>query len=261
MEWRLSSVARGAIAAGVITTALWASPSSAQVPVEDAAANASLTATVANGLKSIGQVAQQINQLTQLIKFGTLATTVLGDTVSPDLANLFQQARNAYAQTNSAYNSVYAVPANVERELQNTVLPPPGGWESLTLQQMIARADAIRRLTQDTSAANVSSNAKALQRQVELQPTLDRARTLHRSAVGELSALQALGEQGNVSLLIGDQLLQSSLQHFASEDQERAERKALDDATSAINDRGITAMRDRIAMGASRPQTAPSSFR
>lgn len=259
MELRRSRFA-WAVAAGTVAATIWSAQAEAQVPVEDAAANASLAQTVANGLRSIGQAAQQITQLTQLVNFGSLATTILGDTVSPDLANLFQQARNAYAQTNSAYSSVLAVPANIDRELASTVLPPPGGWESLTLEQMMARADAIRRLTQSTAAANVSSNAKALQRQVELQPTLDRARNLHRGAVGELSALQALGEQGSVSLLMGDQLLQNFLQYAAAEDQERAERKALDDATAAINDRGIQAMRDRIAQGAARPQTRPSSF-
>ena len=61
------------------------------------------------------------------------------------------------------------------------------------------RAQAIRRLTQDTSAATVNQQADLLKRRVELEAMRARANAMADRSISALSATQAVAQQARVT--------------------------------------------------------------
>lgn len=207
---------------------------------------------LAQWVKNAGQMATQISQLANLVNLTTLMTTALGDSLGGGLAALMGESRVAFSRVTGAYGSVMRAPQTIENEL---ALLDPSSFGDMTLPQMLARAERIRRMTQGTAAANTAMAAERAQQSMVRDQMQLRANEMKWNAVGSLGALQALGEQAGVANEFGKQTLESVngigtsldtwIQHQVASE-EMAIQMAKDDEQ---------AMRDRLARGAGRPSS------
>ncbi len=232
----------------------------AEIPVVDMTANASLVSQISNQLEMISNLATQVSSLASLVSLAQVASTALGDTVSPELGQMFSDATTAYNRSNQAYGSIMAVPDNVDRELA-LFSPPPAGWGSMTTPQLIDRANRIRKLTADTSAAAVSRQAADVEMRAERAMAAARANGMADRSISALSATQAVAQQMRVA---GDNLnhIEQSNADILTIIALRADKERSDhEITSTMAQTDIKKMQQELSGGMPQLAYQPSSWR
>ena len=243
-EWARRCLLVAAIAGGAIS----ARPAGAQVPVTDNAAHVSLATQVANQVKQLAALAQQITSLTQLVSLATVASTVLGDTVDPAMTGLFNDLQTAYGNSMQAYGSIMSIPAKIDQQIA-LFTPPPGGWDSMTFPQLVARARQLQALTLGTNSAVVANQANQLARQVEIAQQAARANAMADGAISALSATQAVAQQGRVAAMIL-QNIERTNENIATAIANKVMAESADrDIDAALAAKDIAAMKATIAQG------------
>lgn len=234
----------------------WPLPSSATgIPVVDVVANGLAVKALAQDLKTYAEVMQQVYYLTKLADLSTLASTVLGDSMNPELAELFDSGQAAFNNTQKAYGGVMGAPTHIDNQLA-LFREPAGGWASLTPQQMISRLNRMNDLTKGTSSASVATAAESLERKIEREKAMTKATGMADRSVSDLSATQALAQQLRV-LQATMEAAEDANQRIATqlamkEENERAEREIRD----AISDNDRNARAATIAYGPVEPSTS-----
>lgn len=228
---------------------------SAQVPVIDATANASLITQIGHQVSMLSSLAQQITQLTDLVSLATVASTALGDTVSPELGQLFSSMQGAYTQTNKAYGSILAVPSNIDRELA-LFQPPAGGWESMSTPQLLQRAQQIRKLTAGTNAASVARQADALERRLEIAAQAARANGMADRSISALSATQAVAQQMRVTSQILAEIEESNNDIAANIAMRNQQDLSDKDIVDGIRNLGRDEWKKMVQSGAGKPMNS-----
>lgn len=134
------------------------------IPVVDAAANASLVTQIAQGAEQLGQWAQQIKAMVDLLTLQNIAAEVLGETVGGEFAQLIDAASSLYHDAGGLYGSIVSKQAQWEAEI-GTFMPPQGGYEDMTTAQLIARARQMQRLLTEGTAQVQLAQSKLIDRQ------------------------------------------------------------------------------------------------
>lgn len=227
----------------------------AGMTVTDVGLNATAIKALAQDVKSYAQLAQQVYYLTKLADLSVLASTVLGDSMNPELAELFDNGQAAFNNTQMAYGGIMGAPAHIDNQLA-LFREPAGGWGTLSPQEMISRLERMNELTKGTSAASVATAADALERKIEREKAMMRATNYSDKAVSDISATQALAQQLRVlqaTMEAAEEANQRIATQLALRDQrEQAER----DVRNAISDNDRTARAATIAYGAVKPSTS-----
>jgi Type IV secretion system proteins len=207
MDWAARCLVAAVIAGGCISS--MPRQADAQVPVTDAAANASLVTQITHQVQMLSNLAQQVTALTNLVSLASIAGTVLGDTVSPELTGLFNASQGAYNASNQAYGSIFRVPGRVDAEL-GLFQPPAAGWESMSFYQLMTRAKQLRELTANTNSAAVSRQADLIEQRALREQQAMRANALADTSISALSATQAVAQQMRVTGQILGQIEQTN---------------------------------------------------
>ncbi len=155
------------ILATVSLLALTPCPGLAQIPVTDAAANASLITQIAQGAKELGNWAQQINQMVELVTLQNIAAEVLGDAVGGEFTQLVNSATDLYNDANDLYGSVTTKVAQWEREI-GLFMPPPGGYGEMSTWELVNKARQMQRFLSHGTAQAQLAQSKLIDRQAAL---------------------------------------------------------------------------------------------
>ncbi len=134
------------------------------IPVVDAAANASLVTQIAQGAQQLGQWAQQIKAMVDLLTLQNIAAEVLGEAIGGEFAQLIDAASSLYHDAGGLYGSIVSKEAQWEAEI-NTFMPPQGGYEGMTTAQLIARARRMQHLLTEGTAQVQLAQSKLIDRQ------------------------------------------------------------------------------------------------
>lgn len=227
-----------------------------QIPVTDVAAEAALSTQIAHQLEMITYLSEQLSALGNLVSLSVVASTALGDTVSPELNALFSSMQDAYSSTNKTYGSLMAVPGRVDSEL-SLFEAPPAGWSSMTTSQLLARAQQIRKLTAGTNSAAVARQADVIERRAEIAAQAARANGMADRSVSALSATQAVAQQMRVS----GQILAQIEEHNSDIATSLAEKVSQDQTDKGITDglrqMGKDAWKRMVDTGPERPKLSP----
>lgn len=177
-----------------VALALASQPAFAVIPVEDATLNATTSAgfisSLKNQIEQLANLATQISQLANLVSLATVASTVLGDTVNPEVGQLFSDMQNLYSQSWNAYGGIMRAPERIQSQL--SLFEPP---DNMTFMQLMERAKQIRALTLGTQNSILANQATAMEHRAYVEQLASRANGMNDRAVSALSATQAVGEQ------------------------------------------------------------------
>lgn len=247
----------GAIAAIIVSaTALTPLHAHAEVAVADTAARASLVAQINHMTKDYIQIVQAVNQLTQLANLSTIASTVLGESVNPELSALFNNASTAYRGTSQAYGSVMAVPANINAELY-PFREPPAGWESLSFDELTQRAERIRRLTAGTQIASVAQQGEFAEHQRLMEQQAARANAMADRSVSALSATQAVAQQARVGNMALSGIAKNTSDMLTTVSLKNSEAAAEDGLFKGKMNLDMQRMREKFQTAYEQPKRSP----
>lgn len=153
--------------------------------------NASLAHQVAQGAKELGQWAQQIKAMVELLSIQNAMNTLLGEGLGDDFTALTGAAQDLYSDYNGLYYAAVGKPMEIQSQL-GIFMPPSGGYTAMSLPQMLDKARGIQRLIATNTARAQLMQSQALERQQVFMKQAaaggaqaDRA----RSAVGATQAL------------------------------------------------------------------------
>ncbi len=225
-------------------------------PVIDSLANAQMVKDAIVYAQMAKSLAENVVLLSNLTNLQTLAGTVLGETTSPALGQLFTELSGAYQASNRAYGSLMAIPARFEAELA-VFQPPSGGWDTMTFPEMMHRAQRMRALVSGTTASAVANQAEALQRQAERAEQIRLAGTYGQTAKSAVAAtqaavqvLQGISQQLDSMERINAEMAQSIELHIA-------QQVADQEAVQAAAERDQEALERRLTVGPATPKVDP----
>lgn len=242
--------------AGAAMLAAIATHANAEVPVADAAVKASLVAQINHMAKDYIQIVAAVNQLTQMANLATVASTLLGDSVNPELSALFNNASAAYRGTSQAYGSVMAVPENIEAELY-PFQEPPAGWASLSFDEMTQRADRIRRLTAGTQIASVAQQGEFAEHQYQMAQQAARANRMADTAVSDVSATQAVAQQARVGNMALQDINKNTVDMLTNISLKNAEASAEDGLFKGKMEMDVQRMKQGLQTAYEQPKRSP----
>ena len=225
-------------------------------PVIDSLANAQMVKDAIVYAQMAKSLAENVVLLSNLTNLQTLAGTVLGETTSPALGQLFTELSGAYQASNRAYGSLMAIPARFEAELA-VFQPPSGGWDTMTFPEMMHRAQRMRALVSGTTASAVANQAEALQRQADRAEQIRLAGGYGQSAKSAVAAtqaavqvLQGISQQLDSMERINAEMAQSIELHIA---QQVADQEAVQAQPSAR----AGSIEKRLTVGPATPKVDP----
>ncbi len=242
--------------ATVAALLLGSQPAGATMSVVDSVANSQMIKDAIVYAQMAKSLAENVVLLSNLANLQTLAGTVLGETTSPALGQLFTELSGAYQASNRAYGGLMAIPARFEAELA-VFQPPAGGWDSMTFPEMIYRAQRMRALVSGTTASAVANQAEALQRQADRAEQIRLAGTYGRNAKSAVAATQAA-----VQVLQGISQQLDSMERISAEmaqsiELQIAQQVADQEAVQAAAERDQEALERRITVGPATPKVDP----
>ena len=242
--------------ATVAALLLGSPPAGATMSVVDSAANSQMIKDAIVYAQMAKSLAENVTLLSNLANLQTLAGTVLGETTSPALGQLFTELSGAYQASNRAYGGLMAIPARFEAELA-VFQPPAGGWDTMTFPDMMYRAQRMRALVGGTSAAAVANQAEALQRQAERAEQIRLAGTYGQNAKSAVAAtqaavqvLQGISQQLDSMERINAEMAQAIELHIA-------QQVADQEAVQAAAERDQEALEKRLTVGPATPKVDP----
>jgi hypothetical protein len=224
----------------------------AQIIVEDPSAISQLIVGINNQLTMIRQFADQLNQLMYQTDLATIAGTMLGESVDPNMTALANNLQNTYAAVSRAHNSIMREPGNIEAELalyQNL--------DQLSFPQLVARARMLQRRVAGTSSASLANSANNIELRSIIADQQARANGMADRSVSALSATQAVAQQLRTASLQLELIERNSASIDANIAQQQAQQEMEREAIEVIAQRDQAAMQAMIGAGASRPQHNP----
>lgn len=226
------------------------------IPVVDAAANASLVTQIAQGAEQLGQWAQQIKAMVDLLTLQNIAAEVLGEAVGGEFAQLIDAASSLYHDASGLYGSIASKQAQWEAEI-GTFMPPQGGYDEMTTAQLIARARQMQQLLTQGTAQVQLAQSKLIDRQAAYmrqamaggeQADRSRSAVSATQAAAHILAAQA-GQLQAINHTLGTMAMTIETRILTEESRLQINQE--------MRERDIEAMRARAAAGAGQMQSNP----
>ena len=250
-----------ALAAFVSTAAICAPMRAghAAMPVTDAGANASLITQISQGVETLANWGKQLKAMTDMLTLQNIAGTVLGEDVGGEFSGIVQSSQDLYNSTNGLYYSLANKYARVQSELW-AVTPPPGGYEELTLQQMLSRARAIQQMLSRNTVEATLAQSRAIERQQAYMKEAMTGVGQSDRAVSAVGAVQGLSHIAAAQATIAHDMGQTlGLLALTLEQKIQAEEAGRETAQAQAA-RNHENMRAELEGGFRDPTVSPSSW-
>lgn len=234
-------------------------PAPAIIPVFDWFAASQWVQQIQNGVKELAYWAQQIKLMVDLITLQNIMNTVLGEGLGTTFTELLDSAQTLYDSGAGAFYSIQNLQGRLTNEM-SLFLPPPGGYDSMTLDAMLYRAKRISEYTTKTNAAAAMWQARAIDKANLALAQAQEGAAQSKRAVSAVSATQAAAHILTAMSLQLDAIGRTSGLLATNIEAELMRRNTSEAMVQAQADKDIQAMKDALAGGQSMPAISPSSW-